>query len=34
MVVPVRRRLLRAGKRPDGSLEVTKHGTYLFVPLR
>jgi hypothetical protein len=34
MVVPVRRRLLRVRKRQDGSLEVTKHGTYLFVPLR
>ena len=34
MVLPVRRRMLRVHKQQDGGVEVTKHGTYLFVPLR
>ena len=34
MVLPVRRKLLLVRKRGDGELDVTKHGTYLFVPLR
>jgi protein-L-isoaspartate(D-aspartate) O-methyltransferase len=34
MVLPVRRKLLRVHKGEDGELDVSKHGTYLFVPLR
>jgi protein-L-isoaspartate(D-aspartate) O-methyltransferase len=34
MVLPVRRKLLRVRKGEDATLEVTRHGTYLFVPLR
>jgi protein-L-isoaspartate(D-aspartate) O-methyltransferase len=34
MVVPVAGRLVVADRRPDGSTRVTRHGHYLFVPLR
>lgn len=34
MVVPVGATMLVVVRRPDGTAEVTRHGSYSFVPLR
>jgi protein-L-isoaspartate(D-aspartate) O-methyltransferase len=34
MVVPVKGRMLVVARRPDGAVDVTRHGRYSFVPLR
>lgn len=34
LVVPVGRTMHRVVRRPDGSTQVTTHGSYVFVPLR
>ncbi len=33
LVIPVRGRMLRVVRHPDGTAEATAHGTYSFVPL-
>jgi protein-L-isoaspartate(D-aspartate) O-methyltransferase len=33
LVIPVRGRMLRIVRHPDGTAEATAHGTYSFVPL-